>query len=64
MDKIDKIIKDITKLRQNVNVNKYYDLNLKDNGDLLYEKFNNSWKNDVIYNELLKYKNNLKKIQK
>lgn len=61
-----KIIKDINKLRENVDMKKYNDLDstTKEFGNLLYEDFGKIWRNEIIEKELLKYKKDLEKIQK
>ena len=71
MFKNKELIKDINKLRNNVNIKKYDNLqsNLKDFGNLLYEDFGKEWENEIIHNELLRYKkhywkyNNKKEIE-
>lgn len=54
----DELIKDIEKLRNNVNIKKYNNLqnDLKSSGNLLYENFGKEWENGIIHNELIKYK--------
>lgn len=61
-----KLINDIYKLRNNIDKSKYNELesDLKNYGNLLYEDFNQVWENEIIHNELLKYKKDLEKIQK
>ena len=60
------LIKDIQDLRNNIDMKKYDELNsnLKDYGNLIYEDFGKSWQNEIIHNELIKYKKDLEKIQK
>ena len=66
MFKNKELIKDINKLRNNVNIKKYDNLqsNLKDFGNLLYEDFGKEWQDTIIHNELLRYKKALIEIQK
>ena len=61
----EELIKDIEVLRNNINMKKYDKLNsdLKDYGNLIYEDFGENWQNEIIYNELMKYKKDLEKIQ-
>lgn len=61
----EELIKDIENLRNNINMKKYDKLNsnLKDYGNLIYENFGKNWQNEIIYNELMKYKKDLEKIQ-
>lgn len=61
----EELIKDIKNLRNNINMKKYDKLNsdLKDYGNLIYEDFGENWQNEIIYNELMKYKKDLEKIQ-
>lgn len=61
----EELIKDIKNLRNNINMKKYDKLNsdLKDYGNLIYEDFGTNWQNEIIYNELMKYKKDLEKIQ-
>lgn len=61
----EELIKDIENLRNNINMKKYDKLNsnLKDYGNLIYEDFGTNWQNEIIYNELMKYKKDLEKIQ-
>lgn len=61
----EELIKDIENLRNNINMKKYDKLNsnLKDYGNLIYENFGKIWQNEIIYNELMKYKKDLEKIQ-
>lgn len=61
----EELIKDIKNLRNNINMKKYDKLNsdLKDYGNLIYEDFGINWQNEIIYNELMKYKKDLEKIQ-
>lgn len=65
MFKNKELIKDINELRNNINMKKYDNLqsDLKDFGNLLYEDFGKEWENEIIYNELMKYKKDLEKIQ-
>ena len=65
MFKNKELIKDINKLRNNVNIKKYNNLqsNLKDFGNLLYEDFGKEWENEIIHNELLRYKKALLEVQ-
>ena len=65
MFKNKELIKDINELRNNINMKKYDNLqsDLKDFGNLLYEDFGENWQNEIIHNELIKYKKDLKKIQ-
>lgn len=65
MFKNKELIKDINELRNNINMKKYDKLNsdLKDYGNLIYEDFGENWQNEIIHNELIKYKKDLKKIQ-
>lgn len=65
MFKNEELIKDIKNLRNNINMKKYDKLNsdLKDYGNLIYEDFGENWQNEIIHNELIKYKKDLKKIQ-
>lgn len=60
------LIKDIQDLRNNIDMKKYDELNsnLKDYGNLIYEDFGKNWQNEIIHNELIKYKKDLEKIQK
>ena len=66
MFKNKELIKDINKLRNNVNIKKYDNLqsDLKDFGNLLYEDFGKEWQDTVIHNELLRYKKALIEVQK
>lgn len=66
MFKNKELIKDINKLRNNVNIKKYDNLqsDLKDFGNLLYENFGKEWQDTVIHNELLRYKKALIEVQK
>lgn len=61
----EELIKDIEILRNNINMKKYDKLNsdLKNYGNLIYEDFGINWQNEIIYNELMKYKKDLEKIQ-
>ncbi len=61
----EELIKDIKNLRNNINMKKYDKLNsdLKNYGNLIYEDFGINWQNEIIYNELMKYKKDLEKIQ-
>lgn len=61
----EELIKDIKNLRNNINMKKYDKLNsdLKNYGNLIYEDFGTNWQNEIIYNELMKYKKDLEKIQ-
>lgn len=61
----EELIKDIEILRNNINMKKYDKLNsnLKNYGNLIYEDFGTNWQNEIIYNELMKYKKDLEKIQ-
>lgn len=61
----EELIKDIEILRNNINMKKYDKLNsdLKDYGNLIYEDFGENWQNEIIHNELMKYKKDLEKIQ-
>lgn len=61
----EELIKDIKNLRNNINMKKYDKLNsdLKDYGNLIYEDFGGNWQNEIIHNELIKYKKDLEKIQ-
>ena len=65
MFKNKELIKDINKLRNNVNIKKYDNLqsNLKDFGNLLYEDFGKEQENEIIHNELLRYKKALLEVQ-
>lgn len=65
MFKNKELIKDINELRNNINMKKYDKLNsdLKNYGNLIYEDFGINWQNEIIYNELMKYKKDLEKIQ-
>ena len=66
MFKNKELIKDINKLRNNVNMKKYDNLqsDLKDFGNLLYEDFGKEWQDTIIHNELLRYKKTLIEVQK
>lgn len=66
MFKNKELIKDINKLRNNINMKKYDNLqsDLKDFGNLLYEDFGKEWQDTVIHNELLRYKKTLIEVQK
>lgn len=66
MFKNKELIKDINKLRNNINMKKYDNLqsDLKDFGNLLYENFGKEWQDTVIHNELLRYKKALIEVQK
>ena len=66
MFKNQELINDIYKLRNNIDRNKYDNLesDLKDYGNLIYEDFNREWENEIIHKELLKYKKDLEKVQK
>ena len=66
MFKNKELIKDINKLRNNINMKKYDNLqsDLKDFGNLLYEDFRKEWENEIIHNELLRYKKALIEVQK
>lgn len=66
MFKNKELIKDINKLRNNINMKKYDNLqsDLKDFGNLLYEDFGKEWQDTVIHNELLRYKKALIEVQK
>ena len=57
MFKNKELIKDINKLRNNVNIKKYNNLqsSLKD--------FGKEWENEIIHNELLRYKKALLEVQ-
>ena len=59
------LIKDINELRNNINMKKYDNLqsDLKDFGNLLYEDFGKEWENEIIHNELLRYKKALLEVQ-
>mgnify|MGYP006928559499 CR=1 FL=1 len=61
----EELIKDIEILRNNINMKKYDKLNsdLKDYGNLIYEDFGENWQNEIIHNELMKYKKELEKVQ-
>ena len=61
----EELIKDIKNFRNNINMKKYDKLNsdLKDYGNLIYEDFGENWQNEIIHNELIKYKKNIKKIK-
>lgn len=66
MFKNKELIKDINKLRNNINMKKYDNLqsDLKDFGNLLYEDFGKEWQDTIIHNELLRYKKALIEVQK
>ena len=65
MFKNKELIKEWKKLRNNVNIKKYDYLQrkLKDFGNLLYEDFGKEWENEIIHNELLRYKKALLEVQ-
>ena len=61
----EELIKDIEILRNNINMKKYDKLNsnLKNYGNLIYEDFGKEWENEIIHNELLRYKKALLEVQ-
>lgn len=63
MFKLKDTINDINKLRKNVDMQKYNDLDstTKEFGNLLYEDFGKIWQNEILAKELIKYKKDLEK---